>query len=122
MELSSEGRGVEGSRGFEEAGESDVSGGILSTRPIVVENCDSADVKWPFWTEPEISDVHVTTEREAAGVSEKTSWAEWSRWSSEYMLMRWLIRNGGSWFWCKVLNIMAWMARASRIEEGVDTA
>lgn len=59
----------------------------------------------------------MTTERKAGGVSERTSWAESSRSSLEYMLMRWLTRNEGSWFWYKVLKILAWMARPSRIEE-----
>lgn len=59
----------------------------------------------------------MTTERQLGGESERTSLAESSRSSFEYMLMRWLMRKAGSSFWYKVLMILAWMARPSLTEE-----
>lgn len=43
-------------------------------------------MKRPFWTEPAMRAVQVTTER--LGVSERRSWAELGRSSLEYMLTR----------------------------------
>lgn len=59
----------------------------------------------------------MTTERELGRVKERTSWAELRRSSLEYILMRWLERNGGRSYWPRVLMIRAWTALPRRREE-----
>lgn len=68
----------------------------------------------PFWAEPEMRAVQVTTE--GSGSRDRRVAAAVGRSSLEYMLTRWLERNAGSGLGERCLTAVAWAARPRRAE------